>query len=89
MLKKLQSFVVLLATLLAVSCKDAPRTPAEPRDAENTQVADTDAKSPYAGHWVNVTGLRVLTIVQEGDAFIVQDESKKRFVARLEKGVLR
>lgn len=89
MLRKLQSFVILLATLLAVSCKDAPHTPAEARDAEATQVADANAKSPYAGHWVNVTGLRVLTIVQEGDAFIVQDESKKRFVARLEKGVLR
>jgi hypothetical protein len=77
--------VVVTAAIITLGCKDA--SPPAPAPAETRD--DPTAKSQYVGHWLSLSGTRLLSIVQEGDAFIVQDETRKRFVARLEKGVFR
>ena len=79
-------FIATCLALLATTCKNersAASAGAEPARAGGE-------RSPYVGHWVNVGKPdHVLSITPEGEAFIVRDESRKQFVARLENGVLR
>lgn len=46
--------------------------------------------SPYVGDWVNTTNItQVLSVAQEGEAFVVQDGTRKKFVGTMTNGALR
>ena len=77
-------FAVVIAGTFAVGCgKDSPAN-------EQASSSSSSTASPYVGTWVNVANSRdVLSIAAEGQAFVVQDENRKKFVGTLRDGVLR
>ena len=83
MSKSVIATIVLAAVCTSAGCKD--HTPAFHSNADRPA-----SQSPYAGAWVNVTNAeRVFSITPEGRAFVVQDETRKKYVGTMSNGVLR
>jgi hypothetical protein len=74
--------VILLLVLAGSACKEG--------SSGGTDLNPFTKRSPYVGDWISIGNMtQVLSISQEGEAFVVQDGTRKKFVGTMTNGALR